>query len=136
MAELRRRFSDTAVEHMLRPRNLRSMTAPDGRGEAVTSCGDRIEICLRLKGDRIGEVSFQFEGCATTMACASMAVSLLAGKSLSEAWAISAEAIIDGLDGLPRENAHCAELAEKSLRAALINQQNNRKDPWKKLYQR
>jgi nitrogen fixation NifU-like protein len=48
-----------------------------------------------------------------------MAAELALGKSIQEAKAISQEAILSELGGLPAESEHCALLAADTLRAAI-----------------
>ena len=57
-------------------------------------------------------------------------------KKLKDAWKITAEDVISYLKTLPEESFHCAELAVGALYLALTNARMNRKDSWKKLYQK
>jgi nitrogen fixation NifU-like protein len=49
------------------------------------SCGDRIALCLEMKGEAIRNLLFDGEGCSLSMASASMLTDMLIGKSLKEA---------------------------------------------------
>lgn len=49
------------------------------------SCGDVVLVQIQLSGDIVQEVLFQGEGCAISMASASIMCDLLRGKTLSEA---------------------------------------------------
>jgi nitrogen fixation NifU-like protein len=59
------------------------------------------------------------DGCGATIACGSMLTSMIKGKSLDEAEAITEDDLIAALGGLPEENLHCAHLAIITLRDAL-----------------
>jgi nitrogen fixation NifU-like protein len=61
---------------------------------------------------------------------------LVEGKSVEAAWGITPQNVINYLKTLPPENYHCAELAVGALYLALSDYQQNRRDPWKKLYKK
>lgn len=48
-------------------------------------CGDKLTIYLRLREDRVEDVSFLGAGCAISMASASLLTETLRGKSVAEA---------------------------------------------------
>jgi nitrogen fixation NifU-like protein len=132
--ELRKTFSGKAVAHMLKPQNLGEFRIADGLGRASIPCGDSMQICLRVSGDRILEARFMTDGCGPVIACGSMATELIKGKTISEAMALSADDIIAGLDGLPDSEAHCAALAVSTLKQALTDYLALRREPWKRTY--
>lgn len=49
------------------------------------SCGDEVELFLRVKDGRIEEVTFEGVGCSICMASASMLTHVLRGKTVEEA---------------------------------------------------
>jgi nitrogen fixation NifU-like protein len=53
---------------------------------------------------------------------------------VEDAWEITPEAIIDYLETLPPEHAHCAELSVGAFYLALSNFQELDRNPWKKGY--
>lgn len=55
---------------------------------------------------------------------------------MTEAWEITPEKVTDYLETLPKEYAHCAELAVGAFYLALINYQEFEHAPWKRLYGR
>jgi nitrogen fixation NifU-like protein len=48
-------------------------------------CGDKVQVFVRLDGDRIADVSFDGQGCAISTASASLMTTELKGKTLAEA---------------------------------------------------
>jgi nitrogen fixation NifU-like protein len=48
-------------------------------------CGDQVTIFLKMRSNIIEDVSFQGEGCAISMASASLMTEILKGKSSQEA---------------------------------------------------
>jgi nitrogen fixation NifU-like protein len=114
-------YSDKVIEEAHNPRNLGRMPEPDTHGLVHGWCGDTMEICLRLNGERIKEATFMTDGCGATLACGSVLTQMVTGVSLDEASEISPEDLLSALDGLPKENVHCAELAVSTLQNAIFN---------------
>jgi nitrogen fixation NifU-like protein len=95
------------------------MDDPDGYGLVFGSCGDSMEVFLRLRGERIERVASMTDGCGPTVACGSMLTRMAQGKSLAEAAAIEAADVIIALDGSPAEQVHWATLAADTLHQAI-----------------
>jgi nitrogen fixation NifU-like protein len=108
---------------------------PDGYGKKTGDCGDTVEIFLSVHDDRIDTITFEVNGCMNTNACANTVAHMAEGKNLSAAWEITPEKVAEYLETLPPDHFHCAELAVGAFYLALSNQQEIRKNPWKKAYQ-
>lgn len=107
---------------------------PDGYGKNSSDCGDTVEIYIMVRNGVIIHASFSSNGCINTSACANTVLHLAEGTSIKEAWKISPKDVIDYLETLPMREHHCAELAIGALRHALSNYQENKREPWRKLY--
>ncbi len=107
---------------------------PDGYGKRKGACGDTVEMFIRVSNGRIRAVSFLSNGCINTYACANTVALFAKGKTINDAWAITPEHVARFLETLSVEDMHCAELATGSLYLALVNYQELRNSPWKKLY--
>jgi len=114
-------YSAKVLMEARQPQNLGIMEDADGYGLAFGSCGDTMEIFLRLNGDRIERAAFMTDGCGPTVACGSKLTRMAQDKSLEEAAAIDAADLILALDGLPAENIHCATLAVNTLQQAIAD---------------
>jgi nitrogen fixation NifU-like protein len=114
-------YSDKVAEEFYNPKNLGRMPEPDARGLVHGWCGDTMEIYLRLDGERVEEASFMTDGCGPTVACGSMLTNMVTGVSLEQASQMRPQDLLDALNGLPEENAHCAELAVNTLQNAIFN---------------
>lgn len=136
LARLRSIYSDTTVRHILRPRNNREIRDADGFGSCRSGCGENMRIWLKIQGNTISDTGFWTDGCAATIACGSMAITMAEGKTIKEAMKVRAQDIARALEKLPEGNFHCAELAAETLRAALGDSLIVQKQPWKKLYRR
>lgn len=121
-------YSETVMEHFLHPRNVGVIEDANGIGEVGNAkCGDIMKMYLKIEDDRIADVKFETFGCASAIASSSMATELIKGKPVSEAMALTNQAVAQALDGLPAHKLHCSVLAEEAIRAALDDYQNRRK---------
>jgi len=117
--ETRETFGEKVYRRWREPLYMGAMDNPDGHANLRGTCGDSIELFLRIADDRITAASFLTDGCSTSIVCGSYAAEMALGKTVDEISAISGEAILEALGGLPEENEHCAYLAAASLQAAL-----------------
>jgi nitrogen fixation NifU-like protein len=137
MANVRRTYGPVVVDHWQSPRNHKIIENPDGRAQLQGTCGDTMEMFLKVKDETITECAFQTDGCGTTIVCGSVATELAAGKTLIEALgAVSTAAILKVLGGLPESDVHCAQLAAETLRRALADYLHQKSTPWKKTYRK
>ncbi len=87
-----------------------------------------------ISEETISSISYTTNGCLNTNACANAVADLAHGRSLTDAWRITATDIIDYLETLPKEHDHCAELAVGALRKALADAVELERASWKKHY--
>ena len=132
--DLRQWYSDTVIDHVFNPKNLKEMPDANGFGEVDGSCGDTMRVWVKVKDGVIADISFTTNGCGATIASGSMVTELAKGKSFSEAMALNQHDVLDALGGLPEDNEHCARLAVSTLKAALNDYIALQKEPWKKAY--
>ena len=96
------------------------MEDADAVGEVGNpTCGDLMYIYIKVKDDKIDDISFQTFGCGAAVATSSMVTELAKGKTLDEAKAISRQDVADALDGLPPIKLHCSNLAADGLHDAI-----------------
>lgn len=135
---LDRLYQSLILEHASSPQNRGVL--PDATHQATLlnpSCGDTVVIYARVVSDRIDAVTFQGEGCAISMASASILTQVIRGKTLSEARSIIEDftqlvsgqevsqtqrlqdaAILKGVAQFPAR-IRCAQLAWKALEDAI-----------------
>ena len=78
-----------------------------------------MKIYLKIEDGIITKATFETFGCGSAIASSSMATVLITGKPLSQALALTNEAVAEALDGLPEKKLHCSVLAEQAVRAAV-----------------
>ncbi len=110
------------LEHYKHPHNRgRLEPATHAARESNPLCGDEISLTLRVDGaHRIEDVRFEGEGCAISMASASILTDAVRGQSLEEVAGMDRAALLQTL-GVPLSavREQCALLPLKALHAAL-----------------
>ncbi len=86
MFDLKDLYQEIIVDHNRAPRNFREIENADITAEGYNPlCGDKLTVYLKLDNDVISDVSFQGEGCAISVASASLMTDQLMGKTEAEA---------------------------------------------------
>lgn len=86
MSELQDLYQELILDHYKRPRNRRRPADANHTAEGRNPlCGDRVDIFVRLEGDRVADAAFEGTGCAISTASASMMTEAIKGKTLGEA---------------------------------------------------
>ncbi len=121
-------YTEKVMELFMNPRNAGRMEDPDGVGEVGNSrCGDIMKIYIKVKDDRIEDISFETFGCASAIASSSMVTEMVKGLTLDEALAISNKDVVNALGGLPPQKIHCSLLAEEGIQAAIEDYRSKQK---------
>lgn len=114
--------------HAFSPENMGMLANADGQGKAVGSCGDSMEVGLRIENDRIVQIRQMPHGCLFTAACASVMSHLALGRRLQQAAEMKPEQIMEELGGLPEDHHHCARLAVNALGEAISDHYQRRRN--------
>lgn len=125
LADARKVYSDTVIDHFLRPRNFGRLESPDCSTLMSGICGDTIGVYVRVNDGRIEKAGFETDGCGPTIACGSALTCMVTGLTVDEARRLTSAELGAYLGGLPLENTHCADLAVNTLRGALAKLGHN-----------
>ena len=86
MPALHELYQELIIDHGRHPRNFGKLKNPTHIKEGYNPlCGDKITIYLSKKQTVIDDISFDGEGCAISMASASLMTEALKGKSIEYA---------------------------------------------------
>ena len=110
-----------AFDRWLNPLYRGALDEPDGYARVTGPCGDTMEIFLRFDNDRINKAAFETDGCGSSAVCGSFAAEMALGKTPDELLAVTGDAILQKLGGMPEKEQHCAFLAGETLQEALSN---------------
>lgn len=121
-------YSEKVMDHFENPRNVGKIENPDGYGKVGSpTCGDVMEIFLKIENDVIVDVKFRTFGCASAIATSSMSTEMIMGKKVEEALELTNKAVTQALDGLPPAKMHCSVLAEEAIKEAIENYLSKKK---------
>jgi len=121
-------YSEKVMDHFMNPRNVGEMADADGIGmEGNPTCGDAMQIFIKVENDRIVDAMFRTFGCGAAIAVSSMITEMVKGKTLDEALALSKEAVAQELGGLPPQKMHCSNLGADALKKAIEDYRSKKK---------
>ena len=113
-------YTQKVMDHFRDPRNVGIVENADGKGVVGNpTCGDQMEVTIKVENNIITEIKFRTFGCGAAIATSSMITELAEGKTLEEALAITRKDVAEALDGLPPQKMHCSNLAADALEAAI-----------------
>ena len=116
MSDLQDLYQELVIDHSKRPRNFRAMEGPSHHANGYNPlCGDKVQVFLKMDGDRITDASFQGSGCAISTSSASLLTEALRGKTRAEA-----EQLFEGVHKLVTEGPHGGE-AERLGKLAVFS---------------
>lgn len=105
MSDLSSLYQELIVDHGRHPRNFGKLARANHMKEGYNPlCGDRLIIYLYQENNIVREVAFEGEGCAISMASASLMTEALKGKTLHEV-DILFDAFHDVVTGVSTEEA-------------------------------
>jgi nitrogen fixation protein NifU and related proteins len=120
-AEMLKVYSEKVVKYALDPINVGRMEKPSGFARVEGNCGDTMSVWIRVEDDVVREATFTTNGCSATLASGSMVTEMARSKNVYQAVEISPEEILDSLGGLPEDHKHCANLAARTMEAAILD---------------
>ena len=114
-------YSDVILDHFRHPRNYGNLSAPDITCEDFNPlCGDRIRIELQLSAKTVVDARFKGDGCAISLAAASLLTELLINRELKELEILSADQLLAALESdIKPARIQCALLALSALQNGL-----------------
>ena len=84
--DLRELYQEVILDHSKRPRNFGRLEANNRRARGHNPlCGDILSLYLVIKDGVVEDVAFEGNGCAISMASASMMTEIVKGKGEAEA---------------------------------------------------
>ena len=139
MSDLRDLYQETILDHGKNPRNFGKLEDANHQAQGHNPlCGDRLTVFVKTEGGRISEVTFEGNGCAISMASASLMGETLKGMPVEQANEVFQnfhDLVTAETNGVPEEDlgklvvfsgvrefpvrVKCATLAWHTLRAAL-----------------
>src|SRR5512136_1167343 len=108
------------MDHFQNPKNVGEIPNADGVGTVGNaSCGDIMQMYIKVNENRITEAKFKTFGCGAAIATSSILTERIKGATLDEALNISEETSKEVLSQLPKEKIPCFTLATDALKLAI-----------------
>ena len=113
-------YNEKVMEAFANPKNVGEIENPDGVGlVGNASCGDIMQITLKIENDIIVDAKFKTFGCAAAIATSSTATEMVKGMTVEEALQLTNKKVVEVLEGLPPQKLHCSVLAEEAIKKAI-----------------
>lgn len=116
-------YGEKLLDHYNNPRNFGKLDKADATNKLENvSCGDSINVSVKLANGVIDDIKFTGEGCAVAIGTASMLFEYAKGKSIKFMLEFSLEDLLNliGIE-LTISRLKCANLSLESLHKALID---------------
>jgi len=114
-------YSATLLDHFRNPRNYGGLPSPDIAYEEFNPlCGDRIRIELKISDKRIAAARFVGDGCAISIAAASLLTESVLGSDIDQGEVISGEELVSSLKSdIKPSRMKCALLPLEAFRSCV-----------------
>lgn len=113
-------YSAKLLSRFLEPAHAGEVSSPDGVGEEGNiTCGDVVQLWIKVEDGLIAEARFRAQGCATAIAAADAACELVSGWTVSAARTLDLAEISVLLGGISEDRMNCATICLGALRSAL-----------------
>ena len=120
-------YSEKVMDHFANPRNVGEIEDANAVGLVGNAkCGDIMKMYMNIEDNVIKDVKFKTFGCGAAIATSSMATEMVKGKTVEEALQLTNKAVMEALDGLPKEKIHCSVLAEEAITSAINDYKKRR----------
>lgn len=113
-------YNEKVMQTFVNPKHVGEVENYDGIGKVGNaSCGDIMQITLKIENDVITDAKFKTFGCAAAIATSSTATDMVIGMTVEEALKLTNQKVVEELEGLPPQKLHCSVLAEEAIKAAI-----------------
>lgn len=113
-------YNEKVMQTFANPKHVGDVENYDGIGKVGNaSCGDIMQITLKIENDVITDAKFKTFGCAAAIATSSTATDMVIGMTVEEALKLTNQKVVEELEGLPPQKLHCSVLAEEAIKAAI-----------------
>jgi nitrogen fixation protein NifU and related proteins len=123
-------YNEKVIKYFRDPKNVGEIENPSGKGsEGNPTCGDIMEITIKVEKNIITDAKFKTFGCAAAIATSSILTELAIGKNIQDAKELQKDDILNALGGLPCIKQHCSILGIKALKKAIDDYLNKSSKP-------
>jgi nitrogen fixation protein NifU and related proteins len=120
-------YTETIIDLAKNPLNRKILDKPTHTGSGVnTTCGDHVRLFLMVKNDVLEDASWEGDGCAISLASASVLTEELKGKRMDQISAFDKEALMQVMEipTLGPARVKCLTLSLETLHNAVCEPKN------------
>jgi nitrogen fixation NifU-like protein len=117
--EAKNALGEKGFDRWRNPRHCGVMADGDEHARMKGSCGDTMEMYIRVKDDRVEQVSYVTDGCSSSSIAGSFTSELAMGKTFAEVLDMSGADVLHEIGTFPEAEEHCAHLAVSTLQEAV-----------------
>ena len=113
-------YNEKVMDAFKNPKNVGEIENYDGIGVVGNaSCGDIMQITIKVENNVIVDAKFKTFGCAAAVATSSTATDMVIGMTLEQALEVTNKKVVEVFEGLPPQKIHCSVLAEEAIKKAI-----------------
>lgn len=112
-------LGEKGFERWRNPKYCGVMQDADSHARLKGSCGDTMEMYIRVKDDQLEEVSYFTDGCSSSSIAGSFTAELAMGKTFEEVLDLAGADVLQVIGTFPEAEEHCAHLAVTTLQEAV-----------------
>jgi nitrogen fixation NifU-like protein len=112
-------FGEKGFDRWRNPKHCRVMEDADKHARMKGSCGDTMEMYIRVRGDRVEQVTYVTDGCSSSSIAGSFTSDLAMGKTFAEVLDMTGADVLQEIGTFPKAEEHCAHLAVTTLQEAV-----------------
>lgn len=117
--EAKNALGEKGFDRWRNPRYRGVMEDADEHALLKGSCGDTMEMYIRVKDDRVEQVTYVTDGCSSSSIAGSFASELAMGKTFAEVLDMTGADVLHEIGTFPKAEEHCAHLAITTLQEAV-----------------
>ncbi|PIU22204.1 MAG: hypothetical protein COT14_02510 [Candidatus Diapherotrites archaeon CG08_land_8_20_14_0_20_30_16] len=122
-------YSKKVIETFKNPKHAGKIKDADAIGcVGNIKCGDKIQVFLKVKNNKIEDIKFQTYGCPAAISASDTMCKLVKGKTLEKAEKLTYKNIIDELGQMPKIKYHCSIMGTEALHNAILNYRESHKN--------
>jgi nitrogen fixation NifU-like protein len=118
-AEAKDALGEKGFERWRNPKFCGIIEGADSHAILTGDCGDTMEMFIKVRGERVAEVSYVTDGCSSSSIAGSFAAELATGKAYTEVLDLRGADVLDCIGRFPESEEHCAHLAIRTLQEAV-----------------
>ena len=113
-------YTKKMLQRFQKPKFSKEMKNADSVGEVGNfKCGDIMRIYLKVKNNKITDISFQTYGCVAAIASTDAICEKVKGMTLDKALRLTAKDVVKTLGEVPPIKVHCSVLGLNALKDAI-----------------